>query len=153
MKAIIISDSHGMASDVMKAIDAVKPDVLIHLGDGAKDCRGLGLLYPDIELYQVAGNCDYDRAMETARVLSIAGIKIFMTHGHTYNVKQGLEKLLKTASERGTDVVLFGHTHTLFYKECNGMLVINPGSIGFSGKYGVLSIKNGKVDYESKTLE
>lgn len=152
MKALIISDSHGRANDVMNAIELVKPDTIFHLGDGANDCRGLGLMYPDISLYQVGGNCDFTMNMEAVRMVKVQGVKILMTHGHVYKVKQGLELLLRTAKKREADVVLYGHTHTAFYEERDGMTVINPGSIGYSGRYGVLIIENGKVSYKKGIL-
>lgn len=34
------------------------------------------------------------------------------------------------AKEIGADLVLFGHTHKLFYDKHNGLAMMNPGSIG-----------------------
>ena len=34
------------------------------------------------------------------------------------------------AKEVGADLVLFGHTHKLFYDKHNGLAMMNPGSIG-----------------------
>lgn len=152
MKALIISDSHGRANDVMDAVEQVKPDIVFHLGDGANDLRGLGLLYPDITLYQVGGNCDYSSNMELVRQVNMQGVRILMTHGHIFKVKQSIEKLVKEANGRNADVVLYGHTHVSYYEERDGLMIINPGSIGYSGKYGVLTIENGKASFEKGLL-
>lgn len=152
MKALIISDSHGRANDVMDAVEKVKPDVLFHLGDGAKDLRGMGLLYPDVTVYQVGGNCDYSSNMELVRQVNLQGIRILMTHGHIFNVKQSIEKLIREAKGRDVNVVMFGHTHVSYYEERDGLMIINPGSIGYSGKYGVLTIENGKLSFEKEIL-
>ena len=152
MKALIISDSHGRANDVMDAVEQVNPDVVFHLGDGANDLRGFGLLYPDVTLYQVGGNCDYSSNMELVRQVNLQGIRILMTHGHIFKVKQSIEKLVKEAKGRNADVVLYGHTHTSFFEERDGLMIINPGSIGYSGRYGVLTVDNGKVSYEKGIL-
>jgi putative phosphoesterase len=128
------------------------PDAVFHLGDGYKDLRGLGLMYPDIGVYAVGGNCDFHCDMPAFKVADIQGVRIFMTHGHTYKVKNGLHLLTAAARSFDSDIVLFGHTHTEYCEVRQGMTVINPGSIGYSGSYGILTITNGKASYESREL-
>ena len=48
------------------------------------------------------------------------------------------------------DLVLFGHTHRIFYEQHNGLSMLNPGSIGeprYPGKpsYGRVIIENGQI--------
>lgn len=152
MHALIISDSHGRANDVMKAVELTKPDAVFHLGDGRNDCRGFGLLYSDIELFCVSGNCDFSGHLEASRIVNIEGVRIFMTHGHPFKVKLGLQPLVNYAKKYKADVVLYGHTHVRDHDIHDGMIVINPGSLGYSGTYGVLTIVNGEVSYESYML-
>jgi len=152
LKALIISDSHGRANDVMDAVEKVKPEVLFHLGDGAKDLRGLGLLYPDVTVYQVGGNCDYSSNMELVRLTTLEGVRILMTHGHIFGVKQSISRLVREAKGRNARVVLYGHTHSAYFEDRDGLLITNPGSIGFSGRYGVLTVENGNVSYEAGIL-
>ena len=54
-------------------------------------------------------------------------------------------RLQYASLEKGATVVLFGHTHKVFYDKHNGLNIMNPGSIGVPtwGKpasYGVLTI-------------
>ena len=152
MRALVVSDSHGRANDIMDAVDIVQPDVVFHLGDGYKDLRGLGLMYPDIEVYAVGGNCDFSVDAPSYRVVDIKGVRIFMTHGHVYKVKNGLGLLVNAAKRFDADIVLYGHTHIADVDYRDGMTLINPGSLGYSGSYGVLTIENGEADYESFEL-
>ena len=147
MKALIVSDSHGRANDLMDAVDIVKPDAVFHLGDGYKDLRGLGLMYPDVEVYAVGGNCDFSVDVPAFRVVDIEGVRIFMAHGHTYKVKYGLYLLKSAAKSYKADIAFYGHTHIANYDDHDGITVINPGSIGYSGSYGVLNINRGNFTF------
>lgn len=76
---------------------------------------------------------------------------MFMTHGHEYGVKFGMEKAVNTAMTAGADVLLFGHTHAEIFGERGGLTVINPGSVGNGRRpYGILVIKDKKLNYEQK---
>ncbi len=77
----------------------------------------------------------------------LEGKRIFMTHGHLYGVKTGLGAVLNAAVTRSADILLFGHTHRVHKELFNGMLVVNPGSVGLGLKtYAVLEIKHGAVE-------
>ena len=45
------------------------------------------------------------------------------------------------------DIVLFGHTHHQLTTAESRMLIMNPGSVGFGGQYGLIDIdeKTGKI--------
>ncbi len=149
MKILIFSDSHRNVDPMIGAVSEEKPDVIFHLGDLESDALELNRKFPSIPLHSVPGNCDLMPFGIRRVIITEGGKKIFATHGHTYNVKAGLDGLINTAASAGADVVLFGHTHIPYFEEKAGMLVINPGSCG-KGKhtYGVLTIENGKMDYE-----
>lgn len=148
MKILVISDSHGRAAAVMEAVELEKPDALIHLGDGNKDLRGVRLMYPDMEVYAVAGNCDFYSNESDLLVTDIQGVRLFLTHGHMYSVKQTLKYLLSAAADSGARIALYGHTHEEHFEKRKGITVINPGSLGYGGTYGILTIDNGKFSYE-----
>jgi predicted phosphodiesterase len=77
--------------------------------------------------------------------LTLCGKKIFMTHGHLFQVKQSYLRAIYGAEEQGAEVLLFGHTHRA---ECffeNGLWVLNPGAAG-QGTYGVLTISEEALD-------
>jgi predicted phosphodiesterase len=80
-----------------------------------------------------------------------------LTHGHEWGVKGGLGALIAHAADVGADIVLFGHTHaptlqTIAVGEQIGktvlsrpMYLFNPGSIGYDGSFGTLTIKGETV--------
>lgn len=129
MKIAVISDSHYDASSiklVKKYLSDV--DVLIHCGDGAEDTK---LLEKDFngEVYAVRGNCDFEGKYPEERVIEIMGKKIFMCHGHRYGVKYSYNSIYYRGKEVGADIVLFGHSHLPIIEECDGLTLMNPGSI------------------------
>lgn len=168
-KILVFSDSHEEAKYMNQALarngDA---DMIVHLGDGASDLtRPLPENY-EKPLVLIEGNGEYygwigvDRRYRPKRTETIdfAGKKIFMTHGHLYDVKYGLERIAARAYDEGADIVLFGHTHIpvskylpagteLEYvgKTDRPLLLFNPGSIGMGLKhsFGLLTFKDGEV--------
>jgi putative phosphoesterase len=168
-KILIFSDSHEEAKYLNKALamnsDA---DLIVHLGDGAYD-----LTRPLPENYEkpivaIEGNGEYygwikvDRRYLPKRTETVEfeGKKIFMTHGHLYDVKYGLERIAARAYDEGADIVLFGHTHVPIVKylpegtelEFIGkterpLLLFNPGSIGMGLKhsFGLLTFSGNDV--------
>lgn len=139
---------------MLNAVQAVKPDLILFLGDGIRDCQEIFNCYPHIPLRAVRGNCDFG-ANELDRDEFICDNKrIVMTHGHLYNVKLGYAGLVNMACCAGADAVLFGHTHRKFYAVIDGLHVINPGSVGRGmNPFGVLEIKNGKMSYTEMDSE
>ena len=119
--------------------------MILFLGDGLRD---LSLLDADASarLCAVRGNCDVfsflAEDVPEERFLALDEYHILMMHGHTHDVKYGLERAVTYAASRGADLLLFGHTHeqlSLYYPEgtvmgdtvlARPMYVFNPGSIG-----------------------
>lgn len=129
----------------MQLIGAVRPDRLIHLGNGLRDLQTACKAYPSLPVLSVRGNNDDSFFNAPAeQTADICGKRIFMAHGHTYGVKLGLGRLLAAGRRRGADIVLFGHTHAPRCIHEGGMLVINPGSVFLSVSlrrtYGLLTI-------------
>ena len=48
MKLLVFSDSHSALFFMRRCIDAVRPDVIIHLGDFYEDGQVIKAEYPDI---------------------------------------------------------------------------------------------------------
>ena len=160
MEFLIFSDSHGSAQNMTAAIDRqIKtPDAVLFLGDGARDLDRLFLC--DIPIWAVRGNCDWsssDYADKTERTLYFEGHTILLCHGHEWGVKGGMGALIAHAAEVGADIVLFGHTHTPTLQtiaageQVKGitltrpMCLFNPGSIGYEGSFGTLTLKGESV--------
>jgi putative phosphoesterase len=121
-------------------------DLCIHLGDGERDTAGFHADFPFKNFYCVRGNCDPGHT-PAERTIPIGGKTLFITHGHLYDVKNGLERLTQTAVELKADIVLYGHTHEGFetYDSVHKIHFLNPGSISMPkpGKpptYGILEL-------------
>lgn len=130
MRALVFSDSHGRVQPMLDAVSCYRPDVLFHLGDVLPDGNKLAGAFPDIPLYQVAGNCDWgfsgDRPEKAAR---LGARTVFYLHGHTAQVKLGVHYALEKAEAIGADLLLFGHTHRPLCQRYGSLLAVNPGAV------------------------
>ena len=52
MKYLVLSDSHGNVDNMVRAVELVKPQGIIHLGDGWRDVEELRELFPSLPLEQ-----------------------------------------------------------------------------------------------------
>ena len=87
MKFIVFSDSHGVADNMIRAVEIEKPDLCFFLGDGERDLDTLQKRFPTLPVNAVRGNCDVFSTLPQTLVCAAGGIKIFATHGHLYGVK------------------------------------------------------------------
>ena len=131
MRAIVVSDSHNDISSLERAIDSQgKLDLIIHLGDIARDVDYIETNYYPVKVVSVIGNNDFMRGENYERVLDFDGHKLFLCHGHTQSVRSGYERLEATARSKGCEAALFGHTHlSVLQRREDGFLLINPGSV------------------------
>ncbi len=139
----VISDTHMQNEYIKRALNHLKEcDFIIHLGDNTRDVNEIQKYYSG-KIISVKGNCDYSKNILTEKIEVIGNKKIFITHGHNYNVKATLVNLKYKAMEVGADIALFGHTHiaTTLFEE--GIWFINPGSAGMArnGKNSVAIIE------------
>lgn len=152
MKFIVFSDSHGVSANMIRAVQAEKPDLCFYLGDGENDLRLLQKRFPRLAVNAVRGNCDMFSSSPKTLICAAGGLKIFMTHGHLYGVKHDpiLRDLTEAALEADADMVLFGHTHEPFRDHTMGMHVLNPGSIGPTTRpsYGLIRTGGERVETE-----
>ncbi len=151
MKILVFSDSHGYQKGMEKALlhhpDA---DFVFFLGDGLREAsRIFDHAKNLVSLYAVRGNCDlFSADAPTEQIVSIAGKRFFLCHGHTRHVKSGLAEIRMHARKERVDVALFGHTHTPYSTyDSSGdtsFYLMNPGSAspGTDGyiSYGIIQI-------------
>ena len=144
MKILVISDTHNFISDVVSLIETLNPDYVIHLGDMCDDCERLEETFPHKLIISVRGNNDYyDQKYPYERFFELGGKKIFMCHGHKYNVKATLSRLMYKGEELGADIILYGHTHIAYLEQADDKIVMNPGSMH---TYGIIEIEDGKAE-------
>ena len=146
MRLLILSDSHRSISTMERAVALARPDYIFHLGDLAADAHALAKRFPQLPVLSVTGNCDFlDRSQEQ-RLLELEGVRILLTHGHRYGVKQSLLPLALAAEEAGASLALFGHTHTPLLEERGSVTLLNPGACGptLRPTCAVVELQNGR---------
>lgn len=160
MKILIFSDSHGSTFGMKSVIERNRDaDVLLHLGDGRVEFERIAALYPQMDAFAVDGNCDARQTEAFAeRILTLAGVKLLMTHGHRFGVREGISRYLAYAASRGVRCALFGHTHIPleYYDSDSGITLFNPGSIAQPREgrqsFGTLEIRDGALLFGHGTL-
>lgn len=149
MKILVLSDSHSSLGFMRMCIAALKPDILVHLGDHYDDGAAMAEENRHIRFYQVPGNCDrFFPGGWQPEVLccDLGGVLCYMTHGHKHGVKSGEERLVAAAREAGARVVMYGHTHEPTYRVEDGLLILNPGSCrGYSGSVALLEVQDNEI--------
>ena len=144
MKRIgIVSDSHGMRGMLDQSLiklEAGGPlDALIHCGDGGSDAKYLAGNI--LQTVIVRGNCDgWGCDYEDDMLVNIGGVNIFVTHGHRYGVKSGLDTLDSAAAAKGAQVACFGHSLKLCCVLRVGLVLIHRGAFSLGGACALLTI-------------
>ena len=139
MKIMCISDIHGNAECLNKAIERYKEenaDKLIILGDfsgyyfsSSTDFEVSEILNNMVgSIIAVKGNCDsfetdnlFNFDLGYLKTIDVNGIKVTLTHGHMYDRNNLPENCGK--------IFLSGHTHVGNIERINGRIIANPGSI------------------------
>ena len=136
---MVLSDTHGNVAPLIKVMnwarDRLPPNDSIcaatFLGDGISDLHkavdATGF-FCDWKL--VCGNNDYGHLTPESVVFDFCGYRFFMCHGHRHGVYVSYHSLVTAAQSNEANVVLFGHAHVPFYKTVEGILLLNPGSVG-----------------------
>jgi hypothetical protein len=144
---LVISDSHKDHKTVGRLLDAFAAQIefAVHLGDNAYDLIRFEPLYPGIKIKAVDGNCDPGTCASDELIFEVNGRRVLLTHGHNFNNKLSLDRLMYYAEEKEVAVCLFGHTHRPTLFERGPVLFFNPGSLGeppygCQPSYGLLSV-------------
>ncbi|MCL2720768.1 MAG: metallophosphoesterase [Treponema sp.] len=138
-KILVFSDSHGSVKTLKSvfnwANDHIPPNgticAAVCCGDGLFDLQRASEetgFFSDWKF--VRGNNDYGIQAPEAAVFEINEHCFFLCHGHRYGIYESHHRLLAAAKSNNADAVFFGHTHVPFIKNADGILLINPGSVG-----------------------
>lgn len=143
MKYLVVSDIHGSyyyAKKLEQIIMKENPSKIILLGDlyyhGPRN--SLTDEYNPMEVSKILnkykdniictrGNCDAEVdemisefKFEEYIQININGLDFFFSHGHIYNI----DKIPPIG-----DIIVYGHFHTGYIREKDGLVFVNPGSI------------------------
>lgn len=129
MRIIVVSDTHGNNGPFLEKLETmIKPDLILHLGDYVKDAKIISEI-TKVDFITVKGNGDYGMMdVNEDELLEINGKKIFLTHGHRYNVSYDSREVYEKALNLGADLALYGHTHMAIIEEHENLTLMNPGS-------------------------
>ncbi len=152
MRIVVFSDSHGSVEPMLHAVREERPDLVLHLGDHARDAEALQRELPGADIRFVRGNCDWASDAEEVLTPVADGVRIFMTHGHRYGVKYTLDALANAAHFSGAALALFGHTHQSEYRRMGDVTLFNPGAAGSGGSYGLITVKGTEFKCELRDL-
>lgn len=146
VRVLVVSDVHGNSRALERAIEAQPTaSAVLFLGDGLRQAQDAADRHPNLPFYMVPGNCDIGAAGPFSREECFGGKRFFFTHGHHYDVKYGLYRLDLAARERKADMVLFGHTHQPLSDYADGLYMLNPGSLGYEGRYAYVDVTPGGI--------
>lgn len=145
MKVIVVSDIHGASEKLQIAIDFMKTeeiDQMIILGDIFNNFYELNVSSKEISkmLWSIAGkvvvvrgNCDssYDETLLPVGFINnyetvINGMRCYFHHGH-----------LRTNYNSSIKLYASGHTHVSKLDLNDGVIYLNPGSIGRPRDYTI----------------
>lgn len=174
MKILIASDLHGSSYYAKKIVEILrkeKAEKLVLLGDiynhGPRN--PFPKEYAPMEVAEllnsikdrliiIKGNCDSEVDTMISEFDFIEGMclyleekTVFLTHGHVYN-KDNLPKTVY-------DAIIYGHFHTGFIEEIDGVLVANTGSLSLpkdNTPNSYIIIENGNIilkDIDGKVLK
>jgi len=171
MRIAVISDTHGSFAAIDRCIlRAGDVDAWFHLGDYASDARYLRDKV-NVPVYSVYGNCDGgmgtacpeeifpapQRENANERVVTIGGVRVFLCHGHDYDVDLAPFTLSYRAEELDCAAALYGHTHVSSLMQYGGLMMLNPGSpsrprMGRQPSFAIMQVLGGKVNASIITL-
>lgn len=119
----VISDTHGLLRpEVLEALAGC--DVILHAGD-VGDPQILQSLVTVAPVFVVRGNVDHGPwadALPFTEIVEVAGVRFYVIHA--------LQDLDLDPASAGVDVVVYGHSHRPAAEEKDGVLFLNPGSVG-----------------------
>lgn len=160
MKYLLVSDTHGEL-DRLQAVVEAHPEVdgYLHMGD-------VGFAHPILKQFSiVCGNHDQNKYPKE-RWIQLGNFHTLMVHGHRfeYVVVEAMQKeeqlwkswddcmnllyeeMVRFGKANQLDLILFGHTHTAFFAQKDGIYLCNPGSLCFSHdgrppSYAILNVE------------
>ena len=146
----VLSDTHGLLRpELIRALAGV--DHILHAGD-VGDITILDRLREIAPVTAIRGNIDTDGAtasLPATEAVELGGRLLYLLHD--------LKTLDLVPQAAGISVIISGHTHQALIETRNGVLYLNPGSVGprrfkLPVTLAILSITSGNLHAEIVTL-
>lgn len=149
---LAVSDTHGAYNRLYNLVQDVECDAVIFCGDGIREARAIQSICDTKRFYCVKGNCDF--VFDESGIIKpiICGKNIYITHGCEVPRQNANIHIASAAKACGCDTAFFGHTHKAECCSIDGVLTINPGSLGYNGTYAVAIIKDGKIECDIRSI-
>ncbi|HLS08084.1 metallophosphoesterase [Lentibacillus sp.] len=132
MKIVVTADTHLKETGKLPArltSEFQTADLIIHAGDWkTADVYTELASYGDVK--GVYGNIDGDDIRErlpAKQMLTIAGFKVGIVHGHG-DKKTTERRAIESFADEHPDVIIFGHSHIPMLRYFKKQLLLNPGS-------------------------
>lgn len=123
LRIAVLSDTHGLLRpEVLTAVEGV--DHILHAGD-VGDITILNTLSTIAPVTAIRGNVDTHGLcgeLTATEMVELGGVFFYLLHN--------LADLDIQPAAAGVGAVIYGHTHQPAQKTSNGVLYLNPGSIG-----------------------
>lgn len=136
MRVLIVSDTHRYNENYFRVLEKTGPyDMVIHCGDAEGSEYAISEK-AGCETLIVLGNNDFFSDLPREIETQIGDYKVLITHGHTYYVSMGNERIKLDAAQRGFDIVFYGHTHRPVIDREDQIIAVNPGSLSYPRQEG-----------------
>lgn len=106
------------------------------------------MTYPFI-LLTVTVIC-FPRQAKDEEIFKIEDVKILLTHGHLYGVKEEYGALEDRAKALNCNLAVFSHTHRTYLKDSETVILYNRCSK--DGYYGIIYIDGKDIQISTKSI-
>ena len=130
MRIGVVADTHGLVRPAL--LELLRGcEVILHAGDVGRDVNEALLRIAPLRVVQ--GNNDPSSVGPIYLDLTLGGVRVALTHGHTFSVVNKARVL--AAEFPGAQIIIYGHTHRPTREEIirpSGLacVVVNPGAAG-----------------------
>lgn len=117
----LISDTHGLLREEV-VYNLNDCNLIIHAGD-IGNFKVIENLNKISKVEFIRGNCDKDKNIaKEDKITEIYNTRIYLVHD--------ISKINIDFKKENIDIVVYGHSHKSNIYEDNGILYVNPGSVG-----------------------
>ena len=159
-RIVVIADTHGKNLDVLPSEiydEVVAADIVVHCGDYDRLSMVNQLRQVSNRFIGAYGNIDaidVRAELPEKTVFEVEGKRIGVIHPHWGGPPFGIEEAIAREFE-AVDMILFGHTHDIFYQTIDGVIFLNPGqayrSFREPASVGIVNVGPDGIDVEIKS--